>query len=292
MKQSNLDTQKAISKNNFADQPESFTKLKWPSLKKKDKDNKFNKNSKNIPIKKRIKNNSYPQIGAIQPAITKSVTNNEENTLQNIKEKLAKRPKVKNITESELILIHRDLLPKKFLNLMKVKEALKRGDALTITDALEEYDVSSGTYSKYRYSIIPFYEATKEKIFTLIFEVEQEENVLTKIVTMISKHFGEILTLNKGFPVNRISSISISFDTNNLDIDFDVLLSKLEALNGVRSMQIMGRINNTVMRKTNKLNKNTIPDENDKFNKDHNHSKFGNFGTKFKSNNQSHNNNR
>lgn len=250
--------QKTSSKNNFGNQPESFTKLKWPS---------FKKNDKNTQIKKETKKNYSRSIGTSQKTVDKFVTDNKDNHLQNIKEKLAKRPKVKNVTDSELILIHRELLPKRFLSIMKVKEALKRGDALTVKDALEEYDVSSGTYQRYRYSIVPFYEATKEKIFTLVFEVEQGENALTKIVTMISKHFGEILTLNKGFPVNRMSSISLSVDTSNLDVDFDVLLTKLEALNGVRNMQIMGRINNTFMRRPDKTNKNKNFNASNKYNK-------------------------
>ena len=254
----NNSPQKVGSKNNFGNQPESFTKLKWPSFKKEEK---HSKNNKGSSVKKEIKKNHSRNTEAIQPTVNKFVADNKNSHLQGIKEKLAKRPKVKNVADSEFILIHRNLLPKKFLNIMKVKEAIKRGDAITVKDALEEFDVSSGTYQNYRNSIIPFYEATKEKIFTLIFEVEQEENALTKIVTMISKHSGEILTLNKGFPINRMSSISISLDTSNLDIDFDVLLSKLEAMNGVRSMQIMGRINSTVMRNPKIFNKNHSNDK-------------------------------
>ena len=277
---SNQNTQKVNLKNNFGNQPESFTKLKWPSLKKKDN------NSKNTSINKEAKKNHSRKIGNIQPTITKFVTDNEKNTLQNIKEKLSKRPKVKNVAGSELILIHRDLLPKKFINLMKAKEALKRGDAITIKDALEEFDITSAFYYKHNQSVIPFYEATKEKIFTLIFEVEQEENALTKIVTMISRHFGEILTLNKGFPVNRMSSIFVSFDTSNLDVAFDVLLSKLESLNGVRSMKILGRINSTVLKRPNKFNKNknTNFSENSNFNQNKNFDNSRNFSASNKFN--------
>ena len=52
-----------------------------------------------------------------------------------------------------------------------MKEALYRGEALTVKDALEEFDVTNNYYQKYKNSIIPFYEATNGKIFTLLFVV-------------------------------------------------------------------------------------------------------------------------
>ena len=246
-------TKNSTSNDNSKEKKEIFNKSKWPSLKKNTKSKSDKKNNSN-------KNNSNKN-KTTSPRIQLNISNNstsnksENNTVKSIKSKLDKRPKEQKITDSDMFLISRNVIPAKLLKIVKVKESLKRGDALTVSDALEEFDVDSRLYYKYKPLILPFYEATTEKIFTLVFSVEQEGNVLTKIVTMISKHFGEIITLNKGFPVNKISTISVSFDTTNLDIDFDVLLSKLEMLNGVRSMEIMGRIHSTKLSKPEKLNK-------------------------------------
>lgn len=245
---------KNFKSNSPKDKNEAFNKSRWPSLKKNTK----SKNNKKNELPKKNHNKNKTNSPRLQLDIPNKFTSNKsENntTVQGIKSKLDKRPKEKKITDSDMFLISRDVIPPKLLKIVKVKEALKRGDALTVADALEEFDVDNKVYYKYRPLILPFYEATTEKIFTLVFSVEQEGNILTKIVTMISKHFGEIITLNKGFPVDRISTISVSFDTTNLDIDFDLLLSKLEQMNGVRSMEIMGRIHNTRLSKPGKINK-------------------------------------
>ena len=161
-------------------------------------------------------------------------------------------PKKLKISESDLFLISRDAIPEKLLKILKVKEALYRGEALTVKDALEEFEVTNNYYQKYKNSIIPFYEATNGKIFTLLFETESQENALADIVSLISKHLGNILTLNQGFPINDTLNINLSFDTTLLNINPYELFSKLRNVKGVRYMEIMGRINNTFISKRKK----------------------------------------
>ena len=161
-------------------------------------------------------------------------------------------PRKLKTSENDFFLIRRDVVPQKLLQILKVKEALYRGDAITIKDALEEFDVTTSYYQKYKNTIIPFYEATSGKIFTLLFETEYQKNTLSDIVSLISKHSGSILTANQGFPINNTQSISISFDTTLLSINPYELFSKLEKIKGVRNMEIMGRINNTFINKRKK----------------------------------------
>ena len=161
-------------------------------------------------------------------------------------------PKKLKISDSDLFLISRDAVPEKLLKILKVKEALYRGEALTVKDALEEFDVTNSHYQKFKNSIIPFYEATNGKIFTLLFETESQENALADIVSLISKHLGSIITLNQGFPINDTLNINLSFDTTLLNINPYDLFSKLRNVKGVRYMEIMGRINNTFISKRKK----------------------------------------
>ncbi|MBR2180188.1 MAG: hypothetical protein IJ862_07345 [Selenomonadaceae bacterium] len=159
-------------------------------------------------------------------------------------------PRRLKITESDMYLVRRDAIPKKLLQVLKAKEAIYRGEAITIKDALEEFDVNFSYYQRYKNAIIPFYEATNEKIFTLVFETEGQENTISDIVALISKHLGKILTVNQGFPINDIMSINISFDTTPMKINPYDLFSKLRNIKGVRYMEIMGRINNTSINKS------------------------------------------
>ena len=161
-------------------------------------------------------------------------------------------PRKLKTSENDFFLIRRDIVPQKLLQILKVKEALYRGDAVTIKDALEEFDVTASYYQKYKNAIVPFYEATNGKIFTLLFETEYQGNALSDITALISKHLGNILTVNQGFPINNTQSINLSFDTTLLNINPYELFSKLEKIKGVRSMEIMGRVNNTLINKNKK----------------------------------------
>ncbi len=155
-------------------------------------------------------------------------------------------PKKFKISEDDYLLIRKDAVPKKLIDILKVKEALYRGEAISMRDALEEYEVTFRYYQKYKNAIIPFYEATNGKIFTLLFEAEYQEKVLSDIVSTISKYSGSIITVNQGFPLNGIISINISFDTTSLEINLYELLSKLKYIAGVRNMEIIGRTNNNI----------------------------------------------
>ncbi len=155
-------------------------------------------------------------------------------------------PKKFKISEDDYLLIRRDVIPKNLISVLKVKEALYRGEAINMEEACEEYEISSKYYRKYKNAIIPFYEATNGKIFTLLFEAEYQEKVLSDIVSTISKHSGSIITVNQGFPFNGIININISFDTTSLKINLYELLSKLKSIVGVRNMEIIGRTNNNI----------------------------------------------
>lgn len=200
------------------------------------------------------KNNQYDSTVSINGDISKP--KRKINTAASIKKEgfygCVIPPKKLRISDSDLFLITREAIPEKLLKILKVKEALYRGEALTIRDALEEFDVTYDHYKKYKNSIIPFYEATNGKIFTLLFETESQENALADIVSLISKHLGSILTLNQGFPINDTLNINLSFDTTLLNINPYDLFSKLRNIKGVRYMEIMGRINNTFISKRKK----------------------------------------
>ena len=146
-------------------------------------------------------------------------------------------------SESEFFLVKLEVLSDVIKKTIKVKDALKRGEALTVQDAIEEYEITRDAYYKYRDSVLPFYEATDNKILNLAFSIEHQEGVLANIVTTISKNMGDIITINQGFPINGIASLNVSVDTSVMNIDATILIAKLKHIKGVRSMEILGRIN-------------------------------------------------
>ena len=146
-------------------------------------------------------------------------------------------------SESEFFLVKLEVLSDVIKKTIKVNDALKRGEALTIQDAIEEYDITRDSYYKYRDSVLPFYEATDNKILNLAFSIEHQAGVLANIVMTISRNMGDIITINQGLPINGIASLNVSVDTSIMNIDTTILIAKLKHIKGVRNMEILGRIN-------------------------------------------------
>ena len=75
-------------------------------------------------------------------------------------------------------LVCEDILPEAIKKTIRVKALLKRGDARTINEAVEKMNLSRSAYYKYKDYVFPFYEASKNKVITFTFLLENEKGVL------------------------------------------------------------------------------------------------------------------
>ena len=73
-------------------------------------------------------------------------------------------------------------------------------------------------------------------------EVEHNETVLSKIITFITKHHGNIIQINQGFPSNGMAKINLSVETNLLDMNLEILILRLRDIEGVREIEVLGRV--------------------------------------------------
>ena len=172
--------------------------------------------------------------------INKNIKRKKKFSLKTTKNKLLL--KMLNQEESTMFLVKREVLPKLLLKTAQVKEAVIKGEALTVKDALEEFEITRSNYDKYKDSIFPFYESTKNKVYTFLIEVIHEENILSKIVSFITKHHGNIVFINQGFPLNGIARITMSIETKSLDMNLEAMIKRIKEMVVVREVEIMGRI--------------------------------------------------
>ncbi|MBR1858400.1 MAG: ACT domain-containing protein [Selenomonadaceae bacterium] len=145
-------------------------------------------------------------------------------------------------TENDLYLVRRDILPKEILKTAKVNEMIKRGETLTIKDALFEFDLSPSTYRRCRDMVTPFYDGVSDNIITLLIVVENYQGILAKILSIISRHLCDIITINQSFPINGMASINISIDIRLLNMDIEKFIDKIRAVNGIRQIELLGSI--------------------------------------------------
>ena len=73
--------------------------------------------------------------------------------------------------ESTYLLVDASVLPDVFTKVIEVKKILSKGMVKTVNDAVKEVGISRSAYYKYRDSVFPFYETSRGKVITLLFEV-------------------------------------------------------------------------------------------------------------------------
>jgi len=148
---------------------------------------------------------------------------------------------MKDKPKSVYYLVREEILPEAIKKTIKVKELLKLGEARTINEAVEKMELSRSAYYKYKDYVIPFYEASKEKIVTVAIMLEHKPGVLSKVLNTIAADGGSVLTINQGIPLQGVANATISIETAELTIDLEALLDKLRLVEGVKRLEVLGQ---------------------------------------------------
>ena len=143
--------------------------------------------------------------------------------------------------KSDFFLVREEILPEAIKKTIRVKEILKRGDVRTINEAVAKMNLSRSAYYKYKDYVFPFYEASRNKIITLTFLLENKKGVLSSVLNTISRDSGNVMTINQGIPLQGVANATISIETANLSIDLEALLDKLRMVDGVKRLEGVGQ---------------------------------------------------
>ena len=130
--------------------------------------------------------------------------------------------------DSEYYLVKSDMLPEVFVKVMSVKRLLSSGKAESVNDAVQQVGLSRSAYYKYKDAVLPFYETSRGRLVTLIFNC-------------MAKGKANILTINQNIPINGLADVSISIETEHMTIGLDALLDAIGRIPGVRSYRILAR---------------------------------------------------
>jgi chorismate mutase len=144
-------------------------------------------------------------------------------------------------TEDKLYLVHKHVLPQVLRKTAEAKELLKNGTAKTVNEAVQLVGISRGAFYKYRNNIFPFREASRGKILTISLILEHKTGVLSDVLKAIATAGGNVLTINQGIPLQGVANASISFETDGLREDVNLLLSRLTSVSGVQKIELVGQ---------------------------------------------------
>ncbi|SNX53608.1 ACT domain-containing protein [Thermoanaerobacterium sp. RBIITD] len=142
--------------------------------------------------------------------------------------------------DSKLYIIREEILSDALKKTLKVKELIETGEAKTVNDAVKKVGMSRSAFYKYRDYIFPYSKFSKGKIITLSLLLEHMPGILSSILDIIASLRGNVITINQSMPSLGVASVSISVDTQYMEVNIESLIKKIEAEHGVRKIEILG----------------------------------------------------
>jgi len=142
---------------------------------------------------------------------------------------------------NDFLIVSKNILPEAILKTSKAKELLVKGDVYTINDAVERVGLSRSAYYKYKDGVFPFYEASREKIITILLTVENTAGILSHVLNFIASVRANVLTINQGIPLQGIANVSVSLETAGMADTPENLLAGLGEIDGVRKIEVIGQ---------------------------------------------------
>jgi len=143
--------------------------------------------------------------------------------------------------DKNFFIVDKSVLPEIFLKVMEVKNLLESKKEKTVQDAVSKVGISRSAFYKYRDAVHPLYENTRGKTVTLSANLDNTPGLLSAVLNGIATEGANILTINQTIPINGIANVTITIETNVMQGDFSRLINRIEGLQGVQSLRIIGR---------------------------------------------------
>ncbi|NLL52917.1 MAG: ACT domain-containing protein [Peptococcaceae bacterium] len=143
--------------------------------------------------------------------------------------------------KKDFLLVNKDILPEAIVKTVQAKELLAKFDVLTVNEACERVGISRSAFYKYKDGVFPFYEGSEVKIITLSLLLVDRAGVLSDVLNYIASVKGNILTINQGIPLQGVANVSISIETEGMEVTVESLLSKVNELDGVRKVELIAK---------------------------------------------------
>ena len=138
-------------------------------------------------------------------------------------------------------LVREEILPKAIKKTILAKELINSGEVRTVNEAVEKANLSRSAYYKYKDYVYSFFEATRDKIVTLALLISHRPGTLQDVLRVIAEEGGNVLTINQGLPARGAATVHISLETAKLRSDFPTLLEKVDVVDGVQRLEVIGQ---------------------------------------------------
>lgn len=137
------------------------------------------------------------------------------------------------MSEFRYLLVDTAVLPEVFLKVVQAKTLLAQGKAKNVSQAAQMVGISRSAFYKYKDSVQSYNEHMSGNIMTLYMTLEDRPGILSSLLTALSLHGANIITVNQNIPVDGVAIVSVAAHTNEASMPREDLLSLLGSLEGV-----------------------------------------------------------
>ena len=78
-------------------------------------------------------------------------------------------------------------------------------------------------------------------ILTVYFELMDIPGTLSEILGIVARAGCNILTINQTIPINGVASITMTLQTEAMQMEFEEMIDALSKPKGVRTMNVLGK---------------------------------------------------
>lgn len=145
------------------------------------------------------------------------------------------------MSDSNMLLIHPDVLPEVYLRVVQAKRLLASGEAKSASDAARLSGISRSAFYKYKDAVFAYSERASGRIVTFHAVLRDLPGVLSTLIGELYRQGANILTVNQNIPVDGAALVSLSVRTDHLQGDIADLIRSLRQVDGIlRIDQVLG----------------------------------------------------
>lgn len=143
--------------------------------------------------------------------------------------------------DTKYFVVKHKALPEVLLKVVEAKRILETEKSISIQQAVDSVGISRSSFYKYRDDIHPFHDNSQGKTVSMIFQIDDEQGILSDILNVIAEHGANVLTIHQGIPINGIATLSLSLQVLQTTRDISSMLETIERIVGVHYVKVLSK---------------------------------------------------
>ncbi len=145
-----------------------------------------------------------------------------------------------NKMKKQFYLVDLQILPTAIKKTIRAKEMLKNGEADTINAAVVKTGISRSAYYKYKDHVAPALDDAAGDVVTMFLVMQNDPAITSKLFRRLGREKVEIITMNKGIPVKKLTTMTLSIRVSEMQISLQELIGSLQQIKGIKKVYVVG----------------------------------------------------